>query len=283
MGLEITVLYSKKKEPELRGRLGEIKTRLNSLQAQGTIESYDTLTWPETVILEEDPTRGGLRRWGTKRFRRYQDWARREGVGLGPEFKELERTDRLGFPSLYLEAKSNRELKGVFPCIEKATTGESYYVYTIEDYLTALEVGEDWRSHRPSSPRKRQHTVHDRIQAWLADAPEQYLEEWEHLDTEYSLLSASPLRENARVDLVFKRADGSEQYLLVEVKPSREKVDKALGQLLRYRYAFADQHTTPRLSPENIELAIAVPAVDEYHQQAATDLGIRVIQDFAVE
>lgn len=281
MTLELTVFHSKESEGNLQTRLNHLEEKLKSLQERGTIDSYTKLVSLDSIRRENNPTRGGQARWGTERFDKYRQWARRTGVGLGPGFMEREvGHTRLEFPSLYLIARSHREIKGVFPCVDRDPVKEEYHVYTITDYLEALEVGENWRTARPSDPSQLVYTNHDRIQAWLAAAPERYFSEWDHFETEYSLSSANSLHGDARVDLVFQQADGSERYLLVEVKPERDKVDKAFGQLLRYRHAFAEHHTTPGLRLKDIELAIATPEVDEYHERAASELGITVIHEF---
>jgi hypothetical protein len=76
------------------------------------------------------------------------------------------------------------------------------------------------------------------------------------------------------VDLLFRHQDGS-QHLLVEAKSTPTEVDKAFGQLLRYKYRFLDDR--PGLAEEHVELAIAAPDFWPAHQDAAAELGIELV------
>lgn len=284
MARKLTIFYSKTHKSDPKSRAEQLEDRLMPLQKRELVDSYRISPSPDGVQQQNDPTRGGQARSWTKRFNRYQQWARQTGVGLIPEFKQRELTHtRLEFPPLHLTVRSSTDLKGVFPCVEHDPAEGIIHRYTIDKYLNALEENRDWRTHRSSNPRNLTHTTHDRIQAWLATTPDYLFDEWHHIETEYSLSSTSLSDDDARVDLVFKQADETERYLLIEVKPESDKVDKAFGQLLRYRYAFAEHHTTPDLEPDDVELAIATPEIGEYHERAAANLDITVIQEFGLK
>jgi hypothetical protein len=75
------------------------------------------------------------------------------------------------------------------------------------------------------------------------------------------------------VDVVF---EGDDEYMLVEVKSGAKGVDKAFGQLLRYRYLLANDRIN--LGKEDIDLAVAAPDFYRSHEVVASDVGIELIQ-----
>lgn len=269
-------LYYQKTEGSDRSCIETLEDELADLEDSDKIESYWVMTTPSGVPRVDDPTRGGMGRSMTKRYEEYRSWESREGLQLGAGFRERTTgTNYIEFPELFLEVRKKSEVRGVFPCCERVDG--DLYEYSIENYLEALKTEEDWRTHRPEKPTRLSHTEHDAIQVYLKKHMEEINPDWAYFGMEYSLENTQRTTRNARVDLVFKHKHESERYLLVEVKPDQESVDEAFGQVLRYRHAFCDIHSTPNLDPDQIELAIAAPEIGEYHKQAASELGIGII------
>ena len=273
--MKLTLYHTKPKE-EYSPHIGALKSDLFDLEHNGKIESYQLMSANSGSPRVDNPRRGGIGRQTTERFEEYQAWASRENLQLGAGFQDRTEIDYIEFPELFLEVKKDRELRGVFPCVEKSEG--DLHEYEIEDYIEALKSGEDWRTHRSDRPTRLSYTEHDAIQAYLQNHMEEISSNWTHFATEYSLANTQRTARNARVDLVFEHKHESERYLLVEVKPDRESVDEAFGQLLRYQYAFCDVHSTPNLTPNQIELAVAAPEIEKYHKQAANELGIKILE-----
>ena len=83
--------------------------------------------------------------------------------------------------------------------------------------------------------------------------------------------------DSGRIDLVFK-SETDERYLLVEVKPDKDGVDSAFGQVGRYKHQFLANTSLPHLSTTDIRLAIAAPDVYDAHQRIAKEWDIELIQ-----
>lgn len=282
MAIELTLYHAKPLSDELKDRVNQLRTRMNELEQRDLIASYDIMTTTTGTPREDSQTRGGVRRRYTELFDEYQKWARQHNLALGAGFYEREsRTPYIEFPELYLVTRAGLDIRGVFPCVERPSEND-VHEYTITDYLTAVEKGNDWRTERPPTPRTFELTEHDMIQAHLKNNISEFVDEsWKHFETEYSVIDTTSSKKEGRIDLVFRREINGEEYLLVEVKPGRDKIDKAFGQLLRYQYSFVEKHTTPNLETDQIELAIAAPNFYESHRKAADELGIYVIDDIS--
>lgn len=76
------------------------------------------------------------------------------------------------------------------------------------------------------------------------------------------------------IDIRFRHQD-EHRHLLVEVKTDPDRVDKAFGQLYRYKHRFLRDH--PGVEQEDIELAIAAPEFWPAHEDSATELDIRLL------
>ena len=79
------------------------------------------------------------------------------------------------------------------------------------------------------------------------------------------------------IDLAFQHKSEN-RHLLVEVKPEKDLLDKAIGQIYRYKYKFLQESNLPHVTADDIELAIAAPEFHDTHVQAAEELGIDLIQ-----
>jgi hypothetical protein len=157
----------------------------------------------------------------------------------------------------------------VFPCSD----GRNHY--TINDYLSAVESGEEWRcTDHVDSLTYRDHGAHGAIKARIAQHPAETIgSEWQLFDDERGTGNFGA-NETGRIDLVFShRSD--RRFLLVEVKPSREVVDSAFGQLGRYKYQFLKDDVDIQLTADDIDLAIAAPEFAPSHERFADEIGIR--------
>jgi hypothetical protein len=172
-------------------------------------------------------------------------------------------------PEIFLTLNEDGQLKGFFPCSDGETG------YSVEWILNCLEEGRDWEkwenkestlSYRDSSP------IHGAIKSYIKGNAERLLEgEWAYYKEE------RPVGEDGwRADLVFKHESDS-RYNLVEVKPSKEteKVDRAFGQLFRYRHSFVNDKISVGVG--DVELTIAAPDFHDSHREAAEELGISLV------
>ncbi len=75
------------------------------------------------------------------------------------------------------------------------------------------------------------------------------------------------------VDLVFEDRMG--RSLLVEVKVGPDELDKAAGQILRYRQLFGQQNSIPKAS---VRVGIACPYVPQQFHSICKECGIRCFE-----
>lgn len=263
------------KTEEMQERRDSIVDRMEELEADGKIAEFEVFdkAWDRLISLEHRNNRGGFMKLALDRYDEFTRWATRNSLSLRPRFNEV---DTLGgmirFPDACLAAYEGTNVRGVFPCSDEKT------VYEIEDYLSALEADKNWRDWKQANPAiTPEFGAHGDIKLHLIyNTDDTVGEDWEFVVDEYAVQSGRYEEEHGRIDLVFKHTTNRE-FLLVEVKPDREKADAAFGQVLRYRYQFLGDQTLPGLDSGDVQLAIAAPEFYESHQKAADEIGIRLI------
>lgn len=260
---------------ELRERKEEVVNRLETLEDEGMIEQYDVFEKePKRVSTSYRNATTGYQKAAVERYDEFQRWATRHGFTLQPFFDERPlspRTeDSVFFPDMYLVAREERKLQGVFPCSDGETE------YSIGYYLSALEEGRDWEHYdSAASLTTPDYGAHGAIKAHIKENLSSVAgEEWVEAEDEYAVES----ERRGQIDLLCRHED-RRRYLLIEVKPKKDKdeIDKAFGQILRYKYQFIADRNIPDLTPDEIELAIAAPEFYDFHHEAAKQVGIRLI------
>jgi RecB family endonuclease NucS len=78
--------------------------------------------------------------------------------------------------------------------------------------------------------------------------------------------------EIGRIDILSKHKAGG--YIVVEIKSSADKIDEAIGQVLRYSYLLAKQRG---YSSTNLQKWIVTPSCRPSHVQICKQLGIRLV------
>lgn len=156
----------------------------------------------------------------------------------------------------------------MFPCSDEKTE------YGIDHYLNALEEGIDWEELDSTAKLTTpDYGAHGAIKAHLKTNLSSIVgDEWAEAEDEYAVES----ERRGQIDLLCRHEDGR-RYLLIEVKPEKDKIDRAFGQILRYKHQFIADRNIPDLDPDKIELAIAAPAFYGFHSEAAEEVGIRLI------
>jgi hypothetical protein len=255
-----------------------IRDRLDSLWTAGTIADYDVKSIPKR--LDPDAARADQ----VQMYQELQACAARKDLTLDPFFRRDE--NGIILPDVFLVVRSvshrlysipteDRDTSGlnlVFPC------SDGRHHYSIIDYLSAVKAGEEWRdSEHVTALSQRDFGAHGAIKARIAQRPGEIIgTDWQFFGDERG--TKNPGAEDAgRIDLVFShRID--RRFLLVEVKPSRQEVDSAFGQLGRYKYQFIDDVGDPELTADDVELAIAAPEFTPSHRRFADDVGIKLLE-----
>lgn len=266
-------------EPELKEDIererNSIERRLEELEKSGTISGFEIFTkaWDRMMSPEHRNNRGGSMKFAIDKYDEFSHWASKNGLSLRPHFNQVDTLDgMIRFPDLCLAAYDGLNVRGVFPCSDENT------VYTVDDYLTAIEQGEDWRDWKQGNQSlSPDWGAHGDVKLHIVYNPDEIVgKEWEFVVDEYSVQSGQYEEERGRIDLVFKHTR-KEKFLLIEVKPNRDEVDAAFGQALRYRYQFLGDRNVPGLGPEDVELAIAAPDFYESHRRAAQEIGVQLL------
>lgn len=275
-------VYSIRGSEDAREKRDEVVDRLDALWDDGKIADYDTQTVPSRTKPGQLHTDAQLE----EAFRAYNGWAARHDLTLDPFFRTEKGGDEYVFPDVFLVVRSQRGrlyslptsdrdtsgLVGVFPCADGATQ------YSVADYLSAVEAGVDWRewteSEAPSSP---DWGAHGAIKGRLFEDPGETVgEEWV-VPSDEVWVTGSSEDDVGQVDIVFEHESKSE-YLLVEIKPERSKVDSAFGQIGRYKYQFLANSDLPHLSPEDVHLTIAAPDFHDSHRRVAEEWGVELVE-----
>lgn len=260
---------------QVASRYNDIIQRLKRLSNQGEIDAYQERKTAGGTPVQRDSTRGGKAKRMTERYDKCIQWARRETLTLGAGFSE--KNGYIRVPDLHVIVRRNRNIVGVFPCSEPSgSEGE----YTIEDYLTAIENGTDWRDPSSIPPRNLSESEHNALQAHLLDNPKQYFgSNWSHYSTEHTVPSPNTPGGDARIDLVFQRdTAGPHEFFVVEIKPSESEVRDGIGQVLEYRELFTRSRSDPSITSNHVHAAIAAPSFSSVHQTIPKDVGIEAIE-----
>lgn len=260
---------------KVQTRRDAIVERMNEFKANGKIAEKTVFdkAWDRMMSPDHRNNAGGPMKHAVDQYDEFTQWATRNNVSLRPHFNEVDTLGgKIRFPDLCLAAYQGQNVRGVFPCSDETT------VYTIKDYLDALQSGEDWRDWKQSNPSiTPDWGSHGDIKFHLIyNTDDTVGKEWEFVVDEYSVQSGRYEEKRGRIDLVFKHKS-NEEFLLVEVKPDREGVEKAFGQALSYRYQFLSDRTLPGLDRTDVHLAIAAPEFYKSHEKAAKEVGIRLI------
>lgn len=192
---------------------------------------------------------------------RLRDFSMRHHVGLGKIFG----SNRYGFsylPSSFLFVTEGEELREVFPCDISGTQ------FDAQEFLESLLQGEPWN--RQLVPEKKQ-TNHETLIQRIVDNPN-ILEPGLTLAGRTVHLSRD-FGEVGYVDLIFEDKEGL--HLLVEVKVKSDEIDKAIGQVRRYRELYAKQNF---VSLDKLRLGIACPSIPELSRATCQEIGIECFE-----
>lgn len=263
-------------------RKQEIIQQIFSLWKDGKIADFDIQQCPSKIGEDWDGVE-----MKKEAFKQYNIWGIKQGYTLEPHFrrKSQQNTTQLIFPDLFLVVRSVRDrhyllptedqdtsgLKAVFPC------ADDYQSYRIEDYLSAIEEGIDWRVRsQTDSPTTPDFGPHGAIKSYIFQNPAETVgEKWVKPEDEKFVRDIGG--KEGQVDIIFKHRSKKE-YLLVEIKPAKEKVDSAFGQIGRYRYQFISERSLPNLSSKDVHLSIAAPDFYPSHEKIANDWGVNLIE-----
>lgn len=264
---------------DLQRRADDLQWRLRNLANEDTIEIARTDAGEKL----HRHARGAMyhspqdRPSGDEHSRLFDEcryWATRSEFSLTPEFRKNQigdGPDRATLPDIILLVYAGDvvrwNLVGVFPCIYE----HSNAVIAPEDYLTTLESGGDWR---PSEPDLLDVAHEDKLAVLtsrLMSTPSLIGEEWIYHDADLDVGASGT------IDLVFTH-ERDRRYVLVAVKPNphdRKALDRAFGELLRYRRAFTD--ATDPVSMDDVELAIAGPTFPDIYERIASDTDVHLV------
>jgi len=263
----------------VRRRADDIRWRLRDLAAEGVVDLVRNEDGEEL----HEHARGAVyhppqdRSNGDEHSKLYDEcqyWATRSEFSLPPEFRKNEVSNgpvRALLPDILLLVYDGDvvrwNLTGVFPCVYEETNA----VIAPEDYCSTLEDGGDWRPSEPDLLDTAHEDKLDVIASHLMDNPGEIGEEWIYAD------SGVDVDVEGTIDLVFEH-EREDRFALVAVKPNpndRAALDRAFGELLRYRRGFND--ATPEATMDGIELAIAGPSFPEIYEWIVRDAGVQLV------
>lgn len=277
-GLELVVRHVRPEVAQgdkevFEAKLDTITQRLSEFEQDGLIAGYNVLSGDKSIASAH---RGGTgsTAFDVERFDESMEWADDHGYEL-PTFREAPLstggTDRIHFPDCLLMARKGTDVVGVFPHTEDGT------VVSPEDFLQRIESGTDWEFiDSGDTLTTGDPGPHGTLKAYLkANLEEIVGREWTDVDDEYPVASEVA----GQIDLFCRHRSG-DRYLLIEVKPDRDrrKIDRAFGQVLRYRAQYLADSARPGLSRQDVELAIAAPGFYDFHRDAAEAADIRLIE-----
>jgi hypothetical protein len=292
--IDLCISLKKSERNDLPDRFDTILEILNNLTGSDLISGFNTVKTPTSVRVSKTKrlTSANKEKGRENEFNTYQRWANRNDLSLEPFFirKSQSTYEEIQFPEIYLVVKDAPDrlytapaapypdrdglatVRGVFPC------ADSKRKYEITDYLNAVKNGENWKNRSINqSLSTPDHGAHGSIKSDVYQNSDRILgEEWLLLQDEYPVGEISS-DDVGRIDLAFEH-QSNERYLLVEVKPEKEKVDKAIGQIYRYKYKFLEDSNLPHLTPDDISLVIVAPEFHNTHIKAASELGVDLIE-----
>lgn len=278
----------------LSNKSDDIEDNLKELSESDLISGFNVVKVPSSVRIQKNKklTSTDHEKGRENEFKTYQRWAQRNGLSLEPFFgKDGQlKHEVIEFPEIYLIVKDGSDrffaapaapypdrddlatVRGVFPC------SDSKRKYEIEDYLSAVKNGKHWRhSISQESLSTPDHGRHGGIKSHLYQNPNKTVgSQWVKPQDEYRVGDIFS-DDKGQIDLLFEHESES-KFLIVEVKPEKSLLDKAIGQIYRYKYKFLQEANLPHITPDDIKLAIAAPEFHDTHVQAATELDIDLIQ-----
>lgn len=267
---------------ESTSRKQKILNRILALWNDGKIADFDIQQCPGEI--GEDWTGSEMEK---EAFEQYNIWGIKQDYTLEPHFrrKSKQNTTQLTFPDLFLVVRSVRDRNYLIPTEDQDTSGlkavfpcaDDHQSYQIEDYLSAIEQGTDWKVRSPTdAPTTPDFGAHGAIKSYIFQNPAETVgKKWVRPEDE-KLVRDTDGKEG-QVDIIFKHRSKNE-YLLVEVKPEKEKVDSAFGQIGRYRYQFLSERNLPHLSSKDVHLSIAAPDFHPAHEKIAKDWGVNLVE-----
>lgn len=197
-------------------------------------------------------------------FAMLEKFALEHSIGLARVFGSR----RHGFsylPPQFLLAYRDSRLAHVFPC----------QISRVEvDVIDALERFASGQAWAITSKKARSNREHEALVAKVKTNPE-VLENGLRFQGTNVAVSRS-FSERGFVDIVFQTRD--EGYLLVEVKVTGSELDKAVGQILRHRDLFIEQHD---LHPDRVRVAIVCPVMPASFARMCGGLGVQCCSPIA--
>lgn len=266
-------------DPEIRRRAEDLRWRLRQLENDGRVRVERT---DDGGVIHEH-ARGAMYQSPQDRspsddhsrlFDECQYWAGRSGFSLDPAFGKRSigtGPDRAVMPEVILLVYDGDvvrwNLAGVFPCVHEETSA----VIAPEDFLATVEDGGDWRPDGPDLLETAHEDRREAITAHLTEHPEAIGERWVYADADVDV------DVEGTIDLVFAH-EREDRFALLTVKPDprdREALDRAFGELLRYRRGFND--ATPEATMDAIDLVIAGPSFPEIYEWIVRDADVRLV------
>jgi hypothetical protein len=260
-------------EDEVRDYFDTIHARIENLEKEGEIRDFSVVPYTSRISINQGrDTTSTTESRRLDQYNKWKKWAVHRGLDLEPYFRRKSRNDGNEFillPDVFIVVNQNREVSGVFPCSDESAE------YDIEWILDCIEEGEEWREREENGselkiPDPGPHgSIKSHIKGNVSDV---IGDRWKVFEEEKNVGTELNKEDIGRVDLVLKHDDGS-RYALVEVKPSKNKamIDKAIGQVYRYKYQFQN-----RLNMDNmeIELYVAAPEFHDSHLSAMSEIEI---------
>lgn len=194
-------------------------------------------------------------------FAKLERFAFEHSIGLARVFGSRQ----YGFsylPPQFLLAYRDSRLAHVFPC------RISRVEVDLIDALERFANGEAWAI---TTKKTRSNREHEALVARVKANPE-VVEEGLRLQGANVAVSRN-FSERGFIDIVFQTRDNG--YLLVEVKVTGGELDKALGQILRHRDLFIEQHD---LDADRVRAAIVCPVMPASFVRMCARLGVRCVQ-----
>ncbi len=87
----------------------------------------------------------------------------------------------------------------------------------------------------------------------------------------YTSVEVYDAAKTGQVDIVIEEQENT--YNLIEVKTKPEQLDEAIGQILRYKFSFADRY---KVKKERLSTGIVCPSFYPSHKQCCSEIGIKL-------
>jgi hypothetical protein len=275
---DISIIVYQARDSDFRGDIGQIRDRLEKLKQNDQIQGLYVEECPGIV---RDATAGEQNfysKWSEK-ANNVKEWKLEQPQDIEllfldrGEFRSSgprnETSNQIRFNTPFFELWDENGLRGAFPSrIEDAIVDLDYLI-------DVLRENREWPARRPEHAgyRSSGSTPHDAWRNQFIEHSESFLgPHWETFDTE---TQAEGEDITGWVDIVFQHGTNNNLYL-VEIKPETYigELDRAIGQLLRYRETLARQSLLEPVRSRETRLAIASPTIPEETKEAADSVGI---------